>query len=448
MSNHLAVATVTAALGQRVFTAISEVGINVDLEFGRPNGSETIASHKVHVHLYQITPNAARRNDDRPTRDSAGKLTGLPRAALDLHYLIAFYGDAKVFEPEQMLGAVVRDLHTNPILTGQDIRAVLGNSSSLVDSDLADAVDRIRFTPAMVSLDELSKLWSVFFQTPYALSVAYTASVVLIDAVHGGARAAPVLRRGEGDRGPQAQANAIPPFPILEGLHIGEPSQLDFAALPRFYPAAVVGNMLILRGMNLAGHAVELHFRHLRFTDSAHPQHWQLEPITIPPEQRTDTEIRFTLPHTVAWRVGTYALSIRINKDGKWHKTNEMTFQLSPRVSAVSPAMAAGAAGSNLTVTITCQPVILIGQTVELILAEASKDTLASSWSTVIEPDKPPSSLLVFNLENVPVTHQSLVRIRVDGVESVPYAWQGNPPSLTISPNQTVTITASGADNG
>ena len=32
-----------------------------------------------------------------------------------------------------------------------------------------------------MNLEELSKLWSVFFQTPYALSIAYQASVVLIE---------------------------------------------------------------------------------------------------------------------------------------------------------------------------------------------------------------------------------------------------------------------------
>jgi hypothetical protein len=51
----------------------------------------------------------------------------------------------------------------------------------LKDSDLADEVEIVRLSPLSLNLEELSKLWSVFFQTPYVLSVAYLASVVLID---------------------------------------------------------------------------------------------------------------------------------------------------------------------------------------------------------------------------------------------------------------------------
>src|SRR5207247_2351941 len=35
--------------------------------------------------------------------------------------------------------------------------------------------------PTAFSLEELSKLWSVFFQTPYTLSVAYHGTVVFIE---------------------------------------------------------------------------------------------------------------------------------------------------------------------------------------------------------------------------------------------------------------------------
>jgi hypothetical protein len=42
-------------------------------------------------------------------------------------------------------------------------------------------IERIKLTPLTLSLEDLSKLWSVFFQVPYALSIAYEASVVLIE---------------------------------------------------------------------------------------------------------------------------------------------------------------------------------------------------------------------------------------------------------------------------
>jgi hypothetical protein len=52
----------------------------------------------------------------------------------------------------------------------------------LANADLADQVERITFTPIPLSLEELSKLWSVFFNIAYTLSMAYMASVVLIEA--------------------------------------------------------------------------------------------------------------------------------------------------------------------------------------------------------------------------------------------------------------------------
>ncbi len=52
----------------------------------------------------------------------------------------------------------------------------------LEDSDLAEQVERSVSRRCGLSLEDLSRLWSVFFQVPYKLSLAYQASVVLIDA--------------------------------------------------------------------------------------------------------------------------------------------------------------------------------------------------------------------------------------------------------------------------
>ena len=42
-------------------------------------------------------------------------------------------------------------------------------------------MERIRFTPTALTLEEFSKLWSAFFQVEYSLSAVYQASVVLIE---------------------------------------------------------------------------------------------------------------------------------------------------------------------------------------------------------------------------------------------------------------------------
>ena len=46
----------------------------------------------------------------------------------------------------------------------------------LKTSNLEDEVEQVKFIPSQMSLEELSKIWSIFFQQSYALSMAYQAS--------------------------------------------------------------------------------------------------------------------------------------------------------------------------------------------------------------------------------------------------------------------------------
>ena len=98
------------------------------------------------------------------------------------------HGDESKLEPQRLLGRVTRALHAKTVLTRARIKAALdplinpaASSSDLEDADLADAVELVKLTPAALTLEELSKLWSIFFQTPYLLSVAYEGTVVLIE---------------------------------------------------------------------------------------------------------------------------------------------------------------------------------------------------------------------------------------------------------------------------
>ncbi|HET7228751.1 MAG TPA: DUF4255 domain-containing protein, partial [Longimicrobium sp.] len=182
MSNHLAVATVTAALRQVVADAIHDVVQGALVTHVRPGGAPAqTPAVGVNVFLYGVTPNASLRNSDLPTRRADGGAAARPAAALDLHYLLSFYGDDKALETQRLLGSVVRGLHARPALSRALLREVVANTDVLAGSDLADAVETVRFSPVNLSLEELSKLWSVLFQTQYALSVAYTGTAVLIE---------------------------------------------------------------------------------------------------------------------------------------------------------------------------------------------------------------------------------------------------------------------------
>lgn len=188
MSNFLAVATVTAAL-QRLLrqpVAADVPGAKVTAE--RPDTLTPPGEPTVNVYLYQVVSDPARRNQDLPTRRPDGSVVQQPRAALDLHYLISFHGDDSELEPQRLLGSTVRTLNARPIITRQLIEEVVAAAGAaqdpkypwLVTTDLGDADEVVRLCPLTLDLEALSKLWSVFLETPHALSTTWTASVVLL----------------------------------------------------------------------------------------------------------------------------------------------------------------------------------------------------------------------------------------------------------------------------
>ncbi|MFV2002822.1 MAG: DUF4255 domain-containing protein, partial [Paracoccaceae bacterium] len=150
----------------------------------RPDQVDALEGPGVNFFLYQVTPNPAHRNDDLPSRRSNGNVVRRPQAALDLHYILTFYGSDISLEPQRVMGSVVRTLHAQPVLSRNAIENITGSSTFnyLADSDLADQVEKVKITPTSLNLEELSKLWSVFFQTAYRLSMAYVVNLVLIEA--------------------------------------------------------------------------------------------------------------------------------------------------------------------------------------------------------------------------------------------------------------------------
>ena len=424
MSNYLAVATVTAALAQIVQAAAQKAVGGAEVDVGRPSASANSGVlHKVHLYLYQVSPNAALRNADLPTRDSRGKLTLRPQVALDLHYLLAFYGNEKALEPERMLGAVVRDLHARPLLTRQAIEEVITNNSNLTGSNLAEAVESVKFTPLSLSLDELSKLWSVFFQTPHALSVVYQGTVVLIEAEETATPALPVLRRGDQDRGVDT---LLGPFPILEGVHFGEPESAGQRPRPLSYPCAQLGLRLTLSGNNLGGESVRVELKHPL-----------LDAVSLAPVSVTANEIAVDLPKADdpsaqdKWAAGMYTVRVIAQGGGRERTSNALPLALATRILQIEPPSPIPRVGGTATLTLTCSPQVLPKQNAALLLADREVAAQAHPTAT----DK-----LTFVVENAPAVADALVRVRVDGVDSLPFTITGSPPQPVFDDEQRVSI--------
>ncbi|MFJ9211950.1 DUF4255 domain-containing protein [Streptomyces sp. NPDC102264] len=194
MSNALAVATVTQALALLIESNLGpEIDIAVKVETRKPP-AEPPAEPTINVFLYQVTPNASMRHTDLPTRASDGTLIKRPAAPLDLHYLISAYGEEAELVSQRLIGCVVRTLHEIPVLP-QELIELATERPYLAGSDLAASAQRVRFTPTVMDIDETSKLWGMLHHTPYTLSVAYQASLVLIEGRERPVPAKPVERR-------------------------------------------------------------------------------------------------------------------------------------------------------------------------------------------------------------------------------------------------------------
>ncbi|MFE5818791.1 Pvc16 family protein [Streptomyces sp. NPDC056479] len=193
MSNALAIAHVTQALALLLASNVGpEFDEAVKVEPHKPP-TEPPDYPTINVFLYQVTPNTSMRNNDLPTRASDGTLVKRPAAALDLHFLISAYGDETTLVGQRLIGSVVRTLHEIPVLP-KDVIEETGHLPHLMGSDLAEAAQRVRFTPTVMDIDETSKLWGMLHQTPYSLSVVYQATLVLIDGREQPAPAKPVER--------------------------------------------------------------------------------------------------------------------------------------------------------------------------------------------------------------------------------------------------------------
>ncbi len=426
MSNHLAIATVTATLGDLVHKAAeTALGSTVALNFGHPTAPASGSpERKVHVYLYQITPNAALRNDDLPTRDSEGRLTRRPQAALDLHYLLSFYGDDKTLEADRMAGAAVRDLHARPVLSSQAISDAIAGRPELTGSDLAAAFEQVKFVPAELSLDELSKLWSVMVQTPHALSVVYHGTVVQIDAVETAGTALPVLKRGGEDQGVDTQ---IGPFPRLDSWWAGAASAADRVPRAPSFPVAQLGARLVLEGSNLGGDTVTVHFAHPRLSAQV---------LEIAAEDRDSHKLAVDLPDDApaqaTWAAGIYTVTASRQRGSSEQVSNVLPIALAPHVTAIAPNPAVRDGSGAVSLQVTCRPQVLPTQSAALLLAD--REIQAQALGA-------PGDTLTFNIGNAPVLSDALALLRIDGVDSMPFRYDEASRGFVFDDQQRITIT-------
>jgi len=385
MSNFLAIATVTAALQDVLQPAVSQAVGLAKVGFSRPDASNQ-QTPLVNIYLYQVTPNAAYRNADLPTRRNDGSLVQKPQVAIDLHYLFTFHGNDDQLEPQRLLGAVATALNAQPLLSKQNIVNATSHFSFLSKSNLADQIERIKFTPTSLSLEEFSKLWSVFFQIEYSLSAAFQASVVLMESDDTPREALPVLARNlyvSTFRSPNIDrviAQAGPDAPIA------------------------AGSTLLIQGQQLRGGDTTL---------------VMLEGLERIPTAVTDNLITLPLPGNV--HAGVQGLQVVQKKNmgtpptaHRGFESNVAPFVLHPTI-GVTSAVASVSGGTDVVLNLT--PNIGIGQRAVLMLDSLPGDPVRSFMSQPVV-SAVDSSQVIINIHGVPAG-KYLVRVQIDGAESL-----------------------------
>jgi hypothetical protein len=206
MSSPLAIAAVTEVLHQRLLAGIAELGVTLNggaeipIQMRSPASALASAADiepQLYLFLYHVERNIGWSNSDLPSRDARGERISNPALALNLYYMITAHSD-QALDTEVMLGAAMQVMHETPVLGRETIRDALeptpGVPTGLLQSGIAEQVEALKITPVPFTADEMSRLWSGF-NVPYAPSVAYHVSVVLLTASRATRSPLPVRER-------------------------------------------------------------------------------------------------------------------------------------------------------------------------------------------------------------------------------------------------------------
>jgi hypothetical protein len=387
MSHYQAIAAVTATIGY-LLRNVSDIVGGATITYLRPNQLENnpvVSGAGINIYMYWADTDPFFRNADLPTRWADGKAAQLPQVALGLNYLLTCFGDNSKFEPQLLLGWAKSVLHGQPILTAAAIEQAISAYSYLADADLQFQLSRVKLTSTSLTLEDLSKLWSVFFQSQYLLSAAYQAAPVLITPdVSPLLPALPVQRR---------QIHLLPFYePIIETI-------TPQAAMPKA--------QITIAGHNFKGDRVEVAFPN----------------ASVIVQPGSPNQIVLTLPDTL-WAginsvmvVSEYNFGTPEAQDLRpVRRSNIAAFVLQPQINNIDPPLPGGT-----TITVTVEPAVGLSQAVVLWLTEKDPPAGAAPQVYGLYPqtrsdiDMP----LKFDVQQVkPGTY--LARLRVDHAESPP----------------------------
>jgi len=402
MSNYLAIATVTAVLKRLIQSGVSQDVPGAQVTTNRPEApGGNVSGTSVNVFLYSATPNPAWRNADLRTRRPKGEMVKHGQAGLDLNYIFTFYGNEQRLEPQRLLGSTVQTLVDHPVLSQEMIRDTIasGNVPELVDSTLGEQVQSVKFLPSELTSEELSRMWSIFFQIPYSLSFTYQATAVLIQGRKPGKAPLPVRSR---------RFYTSPSLPAIE--------KIDHQASPG--DPITIDSHLVIRGNQLQGEANRV----------------QIGEANLTPSTATNTQVEITLA-TLAnhererLRAGVQGLRILLPRpESPTALDTAIATNVLPIV--LCPIIVNGSQGITLSdveeidedfcaVKITVQVDLMVGADQPVFLLLNGESRPGHDGTHIVRGDRRPSptNQLTFTLPSIR-KGDYLVRVQINGAES------------------------------
>jgi hypothetical protein len=459
MSSPLAIAAVTEALKDLLNDGLLDHNLppltgNLTVTSTPPDHISTGVQEpsQLNLFLYQVTPNSGWRNADLPSRGAQqGERLSNPPLALDLHYLLSAYGTES--NPEILLGYAMYVLHETPVITRERLQNLFAPLNPLVDGtilpgkfkqlsalDIATQVEMIKITPNYLNAEELSKLWTAM-QARYRPSMAYTVSVVLIQSTAPVKSAPPVLKRGQNDQGPVAVGA---PAPTLSGVRPAASTAL---------PAMRLGDQLLISGNNLTSVDVSVI---LENTDTTSTLQYRLPPIatTVLSSLGAQLPDLATTPDAIhQWRAGIWMISLEVAhpQQAVW-RTNAVPIALAPVITLDPAAIKPNHVAVGAQVSLNCTPRLSQQQEKNLRVIFGSREIAPNSVSTPVDDVANPNNHLLPTVVTFLVPTQDstgvnlkpgeyLIRLRVDGIDSIPITLSGSPPQLDFDPQQKVNVT-------
>jgi hypothetical protein len=421
MSNTLAIGAVTATLRQLLSKVAEPLPLDpiADPDLAdatctaRPPDKARSAedSNQLNLFLYQTAPNAALRNYGMPGSNQGE--ASLSPLALNLYYLVTAYGkDHDDVLSHRLLGRAMTLLHDHSTLFAVDIEKALPGSG------LSAQFDKVRLAPQPMNTEELAKLWATF-QTPYRISAAYEARVVLMESGRHSRVGPPVIWRGPDNRGNDVVSNLVPMVAQLTNI-ILPIAQQPAALLPYTDPDPLrskAGDLLVFEGHDLTGVETHVLFAH------------RITSITVTPPVVQNANVngfRLTLPDAPGtWPAGMYSVGAQLKPAmGSLRTTNVLPLNIAPRIVGVNPPSGALDSDGNITLQITISPPVWAEQRVSLIVGDLEYAARPLSG--------PPTTTVNFDVTGRgPGTYP--LRVRVDGVDSFLVLYGSDP--LVMDPN-------------